>query len=1029
MPVRTGIATHESFCASVIYMEFRLLGPVEAVAGDVPVALGGPKPRALLAALALNCGRAVPPDHLIGWAWDDEPGDNAKNALYTYISALRRALADAEPGRDVIVRSTAGYTLDVDIAQVDVHAFTRQVAEGRRALADGNPGEAARLLGEALARWRGDPLGGLSGLRADTERTRLEEVRQAADEDRIEAELALGHGDRLVAELTAAVAARPLAERPRAQLMIALYQAGRQEDALACYQDGRRALVEELGVEPGHELRKAHDRIVRADVAPRRDAALPPVTHQLPADIADFTGRADDVELLCRHLRAAPGTAVRLCAISGKAGAGKSTLALHVAHLVRDEFPGGQLHASLNGVHASPAEPAEILAGFLRALGVADSAVPATLAERTRLFRTTIDGRRILVVLDDAADERQVRPLLPGGPDCAVLVTSRERLITLEGALQRDLPVLTEAESLSLLGRIAGPERTGAEHADAARIVRLCGHLPLAVRIAGARLAARPRWPLSRLADRLQAQHRVLAELKIGDLEVRGSLMLSYDGLAGPERVALRRLGLFEVAGFASWLAAPLLDCSFTEAEDLVERLVDSQLVDAADVEGSGTPRFRLHDLTRAFGRERAEAEDTADDIRAAVTRIAECYLVLVAEAATRTPNSAYSGELSATVSSYLDGPLLEELLADPRAWFDLEQAALVALVERAAELDLADVAMRLAATLCSSSFALNNQFSQWWHTHSVALDAGRRAGDRAGEGRLLAGLGWLRAEQDRYDEAASYYEQALQAYQDAGHVAGQASTHLALSSAHREQGRLAESLSYVEQALQALTEPQELARAHHGHGMTLTELGALPEALEASEKALAAYTALDRQTHGQALVLRSIAIVHRAAGRLDAALDYAERALGLLRGTGDRLMQAYATQTVAKIRIRQGLGASMRAELRECLATCHEMQDGFGQGLMLRTLGELESAAGDPAAAWPLLERSLEWWQALRLPLWRARTLRELAVVIGSTGDAEAADGVWTEAATLFLAHRSREATEPRPVVVARGAPVPRTS
>lgn len=1000
-------------------MEFRLLGPVEAVLDGAPVALGGPKPRALLAALALNCGRAVTPDHLIGWAWNDEPGENARNALYTYISTLRRALA-AEPDREMIVRSAAGYTLDVDVAQVDVHAFTRQVAIGRRALAEGRPETAARLLGEALSRWRGEPLGGLSGLRAEAERARLEEARQAADEDRLDAELALGRGDRLVAELIATVGERPLAERSRAQLMLALSQAGRVEDALACYREGRQVLLDELGVEPGHELRQAYERIVRAEVTPRTTAAAPPVLHQLPADIADFTGRTGDVERLCAHLRAGTGTAVRLCAISGKPGAGKSTLALRVAHLVRDEFPGGQLYANLEGVHARPADPAEVLAGFLRALGIPDATLPENTDDRARLFRSTVDGRRILVVLDDAGSEQQVRPLLPGGPDCAVLVTGRERLTGLAGSLHRDLPVLTAAESVTLLGRIAGPERANAEHADAVRIVRMCGHLPLAVRIAGARLAARPQWPLARLAERLQAQHRVLAELAIGDLEVRGSLALSYDGLAEAERVALRRLGRLEVHGFASWLVAPLVGCSLAEADDLVENLVDSQLVDAADVEGTDTGRFRLHDLTRAFGRERAEAEENDAEIRAAVTRIAECYLMLVGEAATRTPNSAYSGELSAAVSSYLDSALIERLLADPRAWFDLEQATLVSVVERAAELDLSDVAIRLAATLCTSSFALNNQFSQWWHTHTVALAAGRRAGDRAGEGRLLAGLGRLRAEQDRYEESASYYEQALRAYQDAGHVPGQASTYLALSSTHREQGRLQDSLANVEQALRMLTEPQELARAHHGHGMTLTEIGALPEAMESFETALAAYTTIGRQIHGEALVLRSIAIVHRAAGRLSEASAAAQEAVGWLRSTGDRLMLAYATQTLAKVRIRQGLGESVRADLRECLATCHAMQDGFGQGLMLRTLGELESAVGDPDAARPLLERSLQWWQALRLPLWRARTLRELAVVLAASGD-DGANAAWAEASSLFRAHGSREASEPRPVAARR--------
>ncbi|MET1074093.1 MAG: BTAD domain-containing putative transcriptional regulator, partial [Umezawaea sp.] len=919
------------------------------------------------------------------------------------------------------------YLLDAASDLVDLHVFTAEVGAGRRALADGDIEEAAARFTAALAVWRGPALGGAQGVWAEGERSRLEELRLAALEDRVDADLAIGRGDALVPELSAAVAAHPLRERLRSQLMLALHQSGRQADALACYQEGRRVLLDELGLEPGQALRSTHDRILRADddpdepPAPRSDAAEPPVVphrpSQLPFDIADFTGRSTEVAELTDRL-SSEGTAVRLCAISGQPGAGKSTLAMHVAHAVRAHFPDGQLYATLRGVQAVRADPAEVLAGFLRALGVADAAIPADLDERARLYRTLLADRRVLVVLDNAADERQVRPLLPGGAACAVLVTSRERLGALGGASQLGLSVLDDAAAFQLLDRVIGDGRAAAEPDAAHDLVRLCGRLPLAVRIAGARLAARPQWKLSRLVERLRVQRRVLQELTLGDLEVRGSLALSYDGLAARERAALRRIGLLDVSTFGGWLVAPLIDCSPEDGEEVVERLVDAQLLDVVTSDGSGALRYQLHDLTRAFARERGEAEESEAEVRAACTRAAGCWLTLVETAGQRMPHATLEVSARPSTSPYLDEGLVDELLTDPEAWFDAEQSDLVDVVERISELDLTDIATRLAAALCSSRFSVRNLFGQWWRTHSAALAAARRAGDRTGEARLLAGLGWLRYEQDRFDEAAQYYEQALEAYAHTTDAHGQASARMALSTVQREHGQLAksrESLDLALAELRELGEPHAVAQAVHELGRVLTEQGELDAALEACERTLATYESFgDRR--GTAIAHRSLAIVHRAAGRLDEAARRGEMAVDALRRLGDRLMSAYAVQALAKIRIRQGRGDAVRSDLLECLATCNDMQDGFGQALLLRTLGELELAVGRPEVAHRYLERSLQWWDALGLPVWRARTLRDLATALGALGDQENSDRMWAEALGIFERHGCREAREPRP-------------
>ncbi|MET8761016.1 BTAD domain-containing putative transcriptional regulator [Lentzea sp. NPDC004782] len=1014
-------------------MKFRLLGPIEAHIGGTAVPLGGPKPRTLLALLAAQAGRVVPLEQLVDAIWGEDPPGRARDTIYTYISTLRRAFAK-HGCADIIVRTGGGYRLDCAFDEIDLHVFARETAAARRARAEDRNAQAAAHFAAALALWQGPALGGAQGTWAENERVRLDELRLAALEDRIDADLATGGGDTLVAELVAAVGEHPLRERLRGQLMLALSRAGRQAEALECYQEGRRALLDELGLEPGPVLRSAHEKILRAEQEPLEQPAVPEQAEaaveparaarapsQLPFDIADFTGRDAEVETLRRRL-CEDATGSRLCAVYGKAGAGKSTLAMHVAHRVRDHFPDGQLYASLRGVRTVNADPVEVLAGFLRALGVADSAIPDEADERARLYRTMLADRRILVVLDDASDERQVRPLLPGGHTSAVLVTSRERLSALGGAAHLDLHVLTEAEAVQLLDRVVGNGRVEAE-ADAAReIVRLCGRLPLALRIAGARLAARARWPLSRLVDRLRVQRRVLQELAIGDLEVRGSLALSYDGLRERERMALRRLGLLDVSSFGGWVLAPLLGCSTADAEEVVERLVDAQVLDVSTTDDRAALRYQIHDLTRAFARERGEAEESEETIRTVVSRAAECWLGLVEVAGGRMPSATLNSAPVPVLDRYVEAGDVEEIVADPEAWFDAEQNGLVGLVERVSELDLTDVATRLAAALCSSRFAVRNLFGQWWRTHTAALEAARRVGDRRGEARLLAGLGRLRYEQDRFDEARGYYELALVAYERADDRRGQATTKLALSTVQREHGNLAVARTLLDEALadlREMDEPLAVAQALHGLGRVLTEQGDLEAGLTACKEACAAYENLEDQ-HALAIALRSVGIVHRAAGRLLEAAHWCERAVDVLRDLGNRLASAYAVQALAKVRIRQGRGRELRDDLVLSLNICNEMQDGFGQALMLRTLGEMDLAEGRFVEAHRHLDRALQWWDALSLPVWRARTLRDLATTLDGLGERADADRAWTEALGVFRLHGCREAREPRRLPVA---------
>ncbi|KDN16293.1 AfsR/SARP family transcriptional regulator [Amycolatopsis rifamycinica] len=1006
-------------------MRFQLLGTVTARRNGTDVPLGGPKPRTLLAALLLAEGRVLHADRLISIIWDEAPPESASALLHTYVSTLRRAFQQPDGVPGAILTEQSGYRIELTGCTVDLLEFARLAAEGDSAAGAGDHEAAEQRYGQALDQWQGPALGGLKSRFAATEAARLADQRLDVLEKRIDCAFALGRGAGLVNELTALVAEHPLRERLRGQLMTALWTTGRQADALRCYQAGRGLLVEELGVEPGPELRALHQRILRGDtVAPEPGAPAAPKSEEepaplreasggpclLPPDITDFTGRTAESAALTKP-------AARRVAISGKPGSGKSSLAVHVSHLLRARFPDGQLYVALRGAQQSPVDAVEVLGRFLRALGVADAELPVGLDERGELYRTLSASKRLLVVLDDAADERQVRPLLPSGDDCLCVLTSRVRLAALDSTEHIDLQVLDDKTGLALLTQIVGGTRIAAEPDAARTLVHLCGNLPLAVRIIGARLAARPDWRPSRLVPRLREQRKFLNELAIGDLEVRGSLALSYRGLGDLERSALRRLGWLGVPDFGAWLVSVLLSVPPDDAEDIVEGLVRAQLLDVVSNDGSGVTRYRLHDLIRVFGWERAEAEEDAEQLRLAVRQAADEWYRLVEWASGGTPVRALRPAAPGPAAT----PELvsTDALGEPLAWFDTEQAALVHIVERASELGLADPAVRLATALCSSSFAVENHFHYWWRTHTAALGAARQTGDLSGQGLLLAGLGWLRSEQDRLDEAADYYAQALEAYAEVDDVRGQAITRMMLSSVRREQAQLPEALKLLGEALPVLSrlgDPRAEARAHHGRGMVLTELGRLPEARTELERALTRYRALP-DNHGVALVLRSLGIVHRAAGRLAEAERACAQGLDLLRGAGDRLMIAYATQALVKVHIRQGRRNTdeLRAELEDALATCREMQDGFGQALMLRTLGELELVRGEPESARRHLELALTWCDALSLPLWRARNLRDLAAAQRALGRQAESDATHAEAQALFTRYGAREAGEPR--------------
>ncbi|WP_395292998.1 BTAD domain-containing putative transcriptional regulator [Kitasatospora hibisci] len=599
-------------------LRISVLGPVRVRYGGREVAAGSGQRQAVLAALALRAGYVVTADALARLVWGESAPASVGAVVRNHVSRLRAAVGAA--GGDaatVLVSRGGGYALDLADDGLDAAEFDRLADAARSHRERGEAAQAARRYREALALWTGTALSGVPGPDAEQQRERLAERRLTVLEDCLGLELDLGEHARLIEELTALAAEHPLREGLRALLMTALYRAGRQAEALEVFADARRTLAEETGVGPGPELRGLQQRILCADpglappvpAAPAVSASVGPsasaaaVPAQLPPDVGDFTGRTAEVELIADALTADAGrSGAAVVAVSGAIGVGKSTLAVRVARTVRSTFADGQLYADLNGTGDEPAGPGAVLAGFLRALGEPAEGIPEGTAERAERYRALLAGRRVLVVLDGARDEEQLCHLLPGGSAAAVLVTARSGLAGLAPSLAVRLGRLAPAESVEFLSAVAGPARIAAEPAAAVAIAAACGQLPLALRVAATKLAARPAWSVAALADRLRDQHRRLGELRVGGFAVETELRRSRLLLPSDLSAALPRLAALPVCSAPE--AAAAMGVPESAAGVILERLTAAGMLDAP-VRG----RYAFHDLVRLFALQSREPD------------------------------------------------------------------------------------------------------------------------------------------------------------------------------------------------------------------------------------------------------------------------------------------------------------------------------------------------------------------------------------------------------------------------------------
>ncbi|MQA81103.1 MAG: tetratricopeptide repeat protein [Streptosporangiales bacterium] len=875
----------------------RILGPLEVLVGGRPVALGGRRPRALLATLLLDAGRVVPTERLTAAVWGDELPGSVRAQVSIHVSALRRALERAGCAHPMIETVPGGYLVRTDALRLDADEARRCLDEARDAVDKGFVDKAAELLRYALSSWRGPVLAELTGSditgsSLTTGAARLEELRLTIAEEWADVELGRGGHRAVSGELRALVAEHPLRERLRARLMRALAESGRQSEALDAYREGRRVLVDELGVEPGAELRRVEQAVLTGEIGPatRPDESTPggpasgdtvparddAVPSSLPRDVASFTGRAAEVERLGELIR--DGGAL---AIAGAGGVGKSALAIHLAHLVADRFPDGRLYVDLHGSTPDgvPLEPAAVLVSFLGALGVPTSAIPSGDDELDAMFRSLTHRRRLLVVLDNAADARQVRRLMPGGPGCAVVVTSRRVLGALDSATSLTLDVFDDDDAHELLARIAGRERVETEPGATADVVRMCERLPLALALAAARLASRPSWSVRDLADRLAGEHGRLSELTVDDQGVRASFMVSYADLDDPHTGRMfRLLGLLDGLDVGVPVAAALADVSEDRAEEVLDRLVDAQL---AQTRAPG--RYHMHDLLRLFAHERAVAEETEEARVRARRRAVHCYVGTALTASSIVaPSYAWRTDLAPTTLTHPGVALTS--VADVNAWVEVERDNLIAAARQAASGDEPGVAMSLAAAL-DAPLEYRGRWREQLTVGEIALQAATRTGDPRHLGLAHNDLGWAYNTLGYFTEALDHLEQGLARWQSVGHREGEALTLHGIGVVCRSLGRLDRALDCLGRASR-LGDPGRAATCLTSTGLVYHRLGRLTEAVAAHEASVA--LAREKGTmRTEVIALGNLAEAHRLAGTADRAVATFREALAAGRATG----------------------------------------------------------------------------------------------------------------------------------------------
>nr|WP_198151657.1 BTAD domain-containing putative transcriptional regulator [Kibdelosporangium sp. MJ126-NF4] len=908
---------------------FRVLGPLRA--GDAE--LGGTKPRVLLATLLLNANQTVTYDLLTDALWPARRPRSVAANLRTYVSSLRAS----SPEISARMRTDrVGYSIAVGPGELDLAEFTDHVATARQFRAAGGLTEAAANLENALALWQGEPLADLPGVHAWGDRlAALTEARVMATEDLLGLRVAVGRYQDAIAGLRPFLAEHPFRESAWQQLLLALNGSGQQAEALRTYAEIRERLVTELGVEPGPELRRVHASILNGERPRPEPVAVRSVPRQLPQDVPDFTGRAKHIATLRTMFTptgAGKGHSAAVATIVGSPGVGKTSLAVHVAHLSKDEFPDGQLYVDLAGTTNRPRTEKEVLGSLLRSLGVTGAALPDTTHDRATLYRSLASETRMLVLFDDAANAAQVRGLLPAS-NWGVLVTSRQRMAELPATHQIELDVLPMGEASELLGRIAGLDRVSREPESAEAILRSCGHLPLAIRIAGARIAGRRGWTLSVLERKLADETQRLSELKAGELAVRASFDLSYRQLPADAATAFRLLGRLGPSTVPEWVAGALLDRE--DSADLVDVLVDANMLEPAGTDVIDQPRYLMHDLIRCYARDAGEK-----DVREPLSRVISGWLGLTEQAIGQLPVSIFRPSRTDAPRHPVDKSIVNAVVAEPLKWLDAEHETVIAVVELASNEGFAELACTLATTLVPY-LDYRCHFDSWQRVHEIAL---RSAQDTRSKAALLRGLAQVHLYRDSYSTAEAMFARSRGMFIEADDPIGEAFASCGIGASRYYRGRPLAALPYFHKGLNRFAEHGDVhaeAYARQAIGKAQLAIGNHTEAANWLQHALVlARDADDRHREGR--VLSELGRLHGGRGETKKAVRFLEMSLEILRDLGDDLCSAYALHWLGDLHTTAGEFGRAEVEVRQALAAFRRLKDRSGEEKATWTLNVL---------------------------------------------------------------------------------------
>jgi DNA-binding SARP family transcriptional activator/tetratricopeptide (TPR) repeat protein len=912
-------------------MEFCLLGPLVVRRDGTVIPVQAGKQRAVLAALLLNANRVVPVEDLAEALWGPRPPPSARVTVQNYVKRLRQALGDTKGTR--IGTRPGGYVIGVGAGELDVARFEELLGDARGAARDGSWDTAAGQANAALALWRGGPLADVeSEVLTLREIPRLAEMRLQALETRIDADLHQGRHADVIIELRQLAAAHQLRERLHALLMLALYRDGRQAESLDAYQHARQVLVEELGAEPGAGLQDLHQRILTADPAltvPERalseSRAAVAVPHELPAGVRHFAGRASELEaltaLLGRSDGEMPGTVV-ISAIGGTAGVGKTALAVHWAHQVADRFRDGQLYADLRGFDPSgvPSAPADVARRFLSALGIPDDRIPSDPDSWQSLYRSSLADKRMLIVLDNARDAAQVRPLLPGSPGCFVLVTSRNHLTSLvvaEGAHLLTVDLLSQPDACELVALRLDRRLVRDEQEAVSELVELCARLPIAVSIAVARAAAHPVFPLVGLVAELRDTTTRLDVLDVSDpaSSVRAVFSWSYENLSGAAARMFRLVSMHAGPDISIPAAASLAGLSLSQARRAVSELTGSHLLTE-----HSHGRFTFHDLLRAYAADHARTEDNKAERDVAMRRLFDHYL---------HTSYATSRLLDPTLTTISLGPpqpgTLPEAPGDYEQawiWAKTEHRVLLATARQATATGFEMYAWQILHSLEPFFFRLG-MWHEWAAAACTTLDAALRAGDMIGQAYMHRGIGRAYALLGSWQEGQAHLSQAVAGFRKLGNRADEARAHINMGAMLRQQGRYGDALSEAAKALRlyrAAGHPGGQAGALNNVGLYHVYLGNYQEALACCQKALTKFNELGNR-QGMAHALDSVGYAFHFLGQGDQAIAYYKQSLDAFREYGDRCSEADTLIHLGETHHANGNPRAARSAWQEALS------------------------------------------------------------------------------------------------------------